>query len=69
MGEQGLEALIFSLKNIYGDIEDIYHAVIKNDIYKDLPDSESADKFFDLNDDMSDVRNNAMDSIRKLQKK
>ena len=41
----------------------------KNDIYQDLPDSESADKFFDLNDDMNDVRNNAMDAIRKLQKK
>ena len=41
----------------------------RNDIYQDLPDSESADKFFDLNDDMNDVRNNAMDAIRKLQKK
>lgn len=40
-----------------------------NDIYKDLPDSESADKFFDLNDDMNDIRNNAMDAIKKLQKK
>jgi hypothetical protein len=41
----------------------------RNDIYQDLPDSESADKFFDLNDDMNDVCNNAMDAIRKLQKK
>ena len=41
----------------------------RNDIYQDLPDSESADKFFDLDDDMNDVRNNAMDAIRKLQKK
>ena len=40
-----------------------------NDIYKDLPDSESADKFFDLNNDMNDIRNNAMDAIKKLQKK
>lgn len=41
----------------------------KNDIYKDLPDTESADKFFDLNEDTSDVRSNAMDAIKKLQKK
>ena len=41
----------------------------KKDIYKDLPDTESADKFFDLNEDTSDVRSNAMDAIKKLQKK
>lgn len=41
----------------------------KNDIYKDLPETESADKFFDLNGNLEDIRNNAMDTINKLQKK
>lgn len=41
----------------------------RNDIYKDLPETESADKFFDLNGNLEDIRNNAMDTINKLQKK
>lgn len=37
--------------------------------YKDLPETESAEKFEDLNDGFGDIRSNAMDAIKKLQKK
>ncbi len=37
--------------------------------YKDLPDTESAEKFENLPSGMDDIRSNAMDAIRKLQKK
>lgn len=37
--------------------------------YKDLPETESAEKFEDLNDGFGDIRSNAMDAINKLQKK
>lgn len=37
--------------------------------YTDLPETESAEKFEDLNDGFGDIRSNAMDAIKKLQKK
>lgn len=37
--------------------------------YKDLPETESAEKFEDLNDGFGDIRSNAIDAIKKLQKK
>ena len=42
--ERGLKALIFSLRKIYNNPEDLYHAVIENDIYKDIT-KEQVERF------------------------
>lgn len=41
----------------------------ENQAFKDLPDTSNAEKFEELNEDMYDIRSNALDAIKKLQKK